>query len=169
MRATRPSWLRRTLALLCAVAFLFAGSGFTFAQKTVHVKSYVKKNGTVVVAHDRKAPGSATTTPTASSSKPRTSSGSSGSHATATRSTSTPAAKITPTTPRPTGTTIQRSEAAKRAFMKSTGYPHGRPGFVIDHIVALACGGPDTPANMQWQTIAAGKAKDKVERKGCGR
>jgi hypothetical protein len=39
----------------------------------------------------------------------------------------------------------------------------------VDHIIPLACGGPDDPTNMQWQTAAAGKAKDKVERKQCGR
>jgi hypothetical protein len=38
---------------------------------------------------------------------------------------------------------------------------------VIDHIVPLACGGTDDTSNMQWQTVAAGKAKDKIERKGC--
>lgn len=51
--------------------------------------------------------------------------------------------------------------------MRQTGYPHGRPGYVIDHIVPLACGGLDAPANMQWQTIAAAKDKDKTERRGC--
>src|SRR5262249_27357366 len=60
---------------------------------------------------------------------------------------------------------IQRSEAAKREFMKSTGYPHGRPGYVVDHIIPLAKGGRDVPSNMQWQTIAEAKAKDKVERR----
>ena len=62
---------------------------------------------------------------------------------------------------------IQRSAAARHAFARQTGYPNGRPGYVIDHIVPLACGGADAPSNMQWQTVAAGKAKDKVERKGC--
>jgi hypothetical protein len=62
---------------------------------------------------------------------------------------------------------IQRSAAARHAFARQTGYPHGRSGYVIDHIVPLACGGADAPANMQWQTVAAGKAKDKVERKRC--
>ena len=31
----------------------------------------------------------------------------------------------------------------------------------------IACGGADVPANMQWETIAEGKAKDKWERAGC--
>jgi hypothetical protein len=31
----------------------------------------------------------------------------------------------------------------------------------------LACGGPDTVSNIQWQTTADGKAKDKWERKDC--
>jgi hypothetical protein len=62
---------------------------------------------------------------------------------------------------------IQRSDAARHAFARQTGYPHGRPGYLIDHIVPLACGGGDAPSNMQWQTAAAAKAKDKVERSGC--
>jgi len=62
---------------------------------------------------------------------------------------------------------IARSESAKRTFMRQTGYARGRPGYVIDHVRPLACGGADAPSNMQWQTSAAAKAKDKVERKGC--
>lgn len=62
---------------------------------------------------------------------------------------------------------IQRSDAARHAFARQTGYPNGRPGYVIDHIVPLACGGADTPSNMQWQSAAAAKAKDKTERVGC--
>jgi len=60
---------------------------------------------------------------------------------------------------------IQRSEVAKRDFMKQSGYPNGRPGYVVDHIVPLAKGGKDVPSNMQWQTIAEARAKDRVERK----
>ena len=62
---------------------------------------------------------------------------------------------------------IVRSKEAKKTFMKATGFPHGRPGYVIDHIKPLACGGADVPSNMQWQTVAAAKAKDRVERIGC--
>ncbi len=40
-------------------------------------------------------------------------------------------------------------------------------GYVIDHVKPLACGGLDTPKNMQWQTIADARAKDKWERRGC--
>jgi hypothetical protein len=60
---------------------------------------------------------------------------------------------------------IKRSEAAKKQFMKQTGYPKGRPGYVIDHVVPLANGGTDDPSNMQWQTKADAKAKDKWERR----
>lgn len=63
---------------------------------------------------------------------------------------------------------IKRSSSARHAFMRETGYPHGRKGYVIDHVVPLACGGADAPSNMQWQTTAQAKAKDRVERRGCG-
>jgi len=62
---------------------------------------------------------------------------------------------------------IVRSEAAKHAFEVQSGYPHGRPGYVVDHIKPLACGGAYEPSNMQWQTVEAAKAKDKIERVGC--
>jgi len=67
----------------------------------------------------------------------------------------------------------QRSQAAKSAFKHEHPCPaNGNnkgscPGYVIDHIVALACGGADAPDNMQWQTVADSKTKDKTERKNC--
>jgi hypothetical protein len=67
----------------------------------------------------------------------------------------------------------RRSQKAKVAFKRenpcpATGRDKGScPGYIIDHIVPLACGGADAPYNMQWQTLAAAKAKDKWERKGC--
>ena len=68
-----------------------------------------------------------------------------------------------------------RSAATTRAFQlthpcPATGATHGRcPGYIRDHIVPLACGGADLPANMQWQTVADARAKDRWERLGCGR
>jgi hypothetical protein len=62
---------------------------------------------------------------------------------------------------------IKRSAAAKDQFLRESGYPHGRKGYVVDHVVPLACGGADAPSNMQWQTKADAKAKDKTERVGC--
>jgi hypothetical protein len=64
---------------------------------------------------------------------------------------------------------IRRSAAAKHSFERqqpcpSTGRSSGRcPGYVVDHVKPLECGGADSPGNMQWQTVAAGKAKDKTE------
>src|SRR5258707_14984650 len=62
-----------------------------------------------------------------------------------------------------------RSAKAKRAFRQAhpcpaTGRTSGAcPGYVIDHVVPLKRGGADAPSNMQWQTTAEGKAKDRVE------
>ena len=64
---------------------------------------------------------------------------------------------------------IRRSAAAKHSFERqhpcpSTGRTSGRcPGYVVDHVRPLECGGADAPPNMQWQTVAAGKGKDKTE------
>ena len=68
-----------------------------------------------------------------------------------------------------------RSKAALRAFVKQQACPAtGKhrlpcPGYVIDHIKALACGGADAPENMQWQTREEAKAKDRWELKECGK
>lgn len=36
-------------------------------------------------------------------------------------------------------------------------------GYVVDHVVPLECCGLDAVQNMQWQTVKAGKAKDRWE------
>jgi hypothetical protein len=43
------------------------------------------------------------------------------------------------------------------------------PGYIKDYIVPLACGGPDAVSNMQWQTIADARAKDRWERKASAK
>ncbi len=70
---------------------------------------------------------------------------------------------------------IHRSESAKNAFKRehpcpANGNRNGAcPGYVIDHIVPLACMGPDDPSNMQWQTVQDGKIKDRFELGICGK
>ena len=61
-----------------------------------------------------------------------------------------------------------RSTAAKHRFDVQQGYPHGRKGYIVDHICALAQGGIDSPKNMQYQTIADSKAKDRIENTDFG-
>jgi hypothetical protein len=64
---------------------------------------------------------------------------------------------------------IKRGESATNTFRRlnpcpATGKTTGRcSGYVIDHIVPLKGGGPDAPFNMQWQTKAEAKAKDRAE------
>lgn len=68
-----------------------------------------------------------------------------------------------------------RSQTVRHAFVKQEACPStGRhrlpcPGWVIDHVKALACGGLDAVENMQWQTVEDARAKDKWERKECGK
>jgi hypothetical protein len=66
-----------------------------------------------------------------------------------------------------------RSSSARAAFQRlhpcpSTHEPKGAcPGYVVDHVIPLMCGGLDSPSNMQWQTVVDARAKDKTE-KACG-
>ena len=66
--------------------------------------------------------------------------------------------------------TVSRSAAARRAFVKSnacpsTGHTKGKcPGYHVDHIVPLACGGADAPSNMQWLSAEANLKKGSM---GC--
>jgi hypothetical protein len=60
-----------------------------------------------------------------------------------------------------------RHSSVVRAFMKQSGYPKGRPGFVVDHRIPLCAGGLDTIQNMQWQERRESYSKDKYERALC--
>lgn len=162
------------LATLFAV-ILSIGS-FSFGQKTVHVKTYTKKDGTVVAAHDRSAPNTKSSSSSSRSSSPSTSSAPNyptysypSYPGIGTTSTSASRARCA-TCERDSNGRIKRSSTAKHDFERinpcpSTGRTSGGcPGYVIDHVRPLAIGGADSPSNMQWQTIEAAKAKDKIER-----
>lgn len=65
-----------------------------------------------------------------------------------------------------------RSAAAKAAFRRENPCPAtGRTtgscdGWEVDHILPLACNGPDTPENMQWLTREQNRRKGSM---GCRR
>jgi hypothetical protein len=64
---------------------------------------------------------------------------------------------------------IARDPRQLNAFKKQypcpgTGKTYGScPDYVVDHVISLKHGGADSPSNMQWQTAAAAKEKDKWE------
>lgn len=125
-------------------------------NKTVHVQGYYRKDGTYVAPHYRSTPGTA---PKAEhSTRPYR------------RDYLAEGYTFHSSVQRDKHGRIKRSRAARDAFERrspcpSTGKTSGRcPGYVVDHIRALECGGADDPSNMQWQTVADGKAKDKTER-----
>lgn len=68
-----------------------------------------------------------------------------------------------------------RSSTAVAAFKRAqpcpaTGLAKGAcPGWIVDHVIQLCAGGPDEPANMQWQTVEDAKSKDRDERRLCRR
>jgi 5-methylcytosine-specific restriction endonuclease McrA len=68
-----------------------------------------------------------------------------------------------------------RSAKARAEFVKAhpcpaTGKTKGAcPGYQVDHITPLKCGGADSPNNMQWLTVSAHKAKTKSQAKMCQR
>jgi hypothetical protein len=132
-------------------------SSSSSTKPKVHVKGYYRKDGTYVPPHYRAAPGTGQSTSSPkppSTTRPRTSAAS---------SPTSPHAGGCKTCPRDAHGRILRNPAAHAQFLRQTGYSHGRPGYVVDHIVPLECGGADTPSNMQWQTIAEARAKDRTE------
>lgn len=67
----------------------------------------------------------------------------------------------------------KRSGKARMDFVRAVACPatglHKLPckGWIIDHVVPLCLGGPDKPANMQWQTVPDARAKDRIEKQQC--
>jgi hypothetical protein len=76
--------------------------------------------------------------------------------------------------PAPLSAREYRSREVTREFQRehpcpSTGRTSGAcPGYRKDHVKPLACGGPDAVWNLQWQTVAEARVKDRWERKTCG-
>jgi 5-methylcytosine-specific restriction endonuclease McrA len=60
---------------------------------------------------------------------------------------------------------VQRSEAAKKQFLKSKGYDRIPPGDEVDHIIPLSKGGKDEPSNMQLIPKSVHKQKTASEKK----
>jgi hypothetical protein len=139
---------------------------------TVRVHGYYRQDGTYVHEYVRSAPGIADTVISTTTRKAPASAADA-----AVASTAVAAAAVAQpqTHTHYSGSTsalgaqrdshgrIKRSESAKHDFMRMTGYPNGRPGYVVDHIIPLKRGGCDCPSNMQWQTIQEAKTKDKWE------
>ena len=148
--------LTRFLATCCALSILATPaaaqrhSSGSSGRTSVH--GYTRHDGTYVHPYTRSAPH------TYATPKPRS---------------TTPKTYRAPREPSSGGRDshgrIKRSREARDDFMRRTGYPRGRPGYVIDHIVPLCAGGADAPSNMQWQTVEAAKAKDRQERAECSR
>lgn len=138
------------------------------ASKTVYVGPYTRRDGTRVSGYWRSAPG------TSSATSSTTTSNAYRLFSTASTPTDTNYGTTYGTSNivnRDANGRIIRSSAARTEFKKlhpcpATGSSTGAcPGYVIDHIVPLANGGPDAPSNMQWQTIAEAKEKDRWERR----
>jgi len=67
---------------------------------------------------------------------------------------------------------LKRSATVKKHFKQQTicpttgTYTQKCNGYVVDHIIPLKCRGKDAIENLQYQTIAEGKKKDRYEIRG---
>ena len=120
--------MRLVIALLFLICQAAGQSMVAEPARTVQVRSYVRKDGTVVAAYTRAASGASTA---------------------------------------PRSTTVRRAFQAQQPCPSTAGRTGPCPGYVVDHVAPLACGGIDAPENMQWQSVAEADAKDKWERNDC--
>src|SRR5262245_42618538 len=65
---------------------------------------------------------------------------------------------------------VMRARFLRQHACPATGKTTGAClGWRVDHVIPLCLGGPDTTANMQWQSVADAKRKDLEERAACAR
>ncbi len=74
-----------------------------------------------------------------------------------------------PPRPQPLARLVPPKTAFRRANpCPATGLTSGPcPGYVIDYINPIACGGTNTLMNLQWDTVEQAKVLRKWERSGC--
>jgi hypothetical protein len=158
---TRNDWCEMLVRFFRTLVIVF-GFGLatpcqpTFAQeKPIHGDKDTKKSNPLVKTdHERPKPEPRPVQPAKATTKPKAKKG----------APSNPAAVEGP---RGVSSRAQRSGAARQAFERQTGYANGRPGYIVEHIVPLSCGGTDTPGNMEWLTLADARRKNQSERARC--
>ena len=133
--------LRRTAALLGALLCATLWASVVDAGGPVHVRGYVRHDGTYVAPHTRAAPGTA------------------GGYTSPSHRYSVPGVE------RDSDGHIKRSSSARRQFLKSQGLDHTPAGCQVDHVTPLSKGGRDDPGNMQLLCGDALRAKERSERR----
>jgi 5-methylcytosine-specific restriction endonuclease McrA len=77
-------------------------------------------------------------------------------------------AAAVPAESKPSRSAQQRATFIKNTTCPATGVTGKRcPGYVVDHVKPLCAGGSDHWSNMQWQTLAEAKKKDRQEAAEC--
>lgn len=130
-----------------------ANGGTTGAtSKTVHVQQYTRKDGTVVMAHDRAAPGTAT---------PKELQG---------KEVEYEAEELAQVKKQETFSNLS---TAKATFREEHACPYNNrvegacPGFQIGTIAPTACDAPERVDGLRWMTLEAFEAQVKIREETC--
>lgn len=153
--------------LLAFLAISIFAAPLDAQRGRAHVRSYTRRDGSHVAPYTRSTPHSrsyATPTP-----RPRSYAAPRPRRVPSARPYRAPSVRSHPRASPNSRGRIPRSREARDQFLRRSGYPHGRPGYVVDHIVPLCAGGADASSNMQWQTVEEAKVKDRQERTECSK
>ena len=178
------------LSLFIALVFICAATTETFARGgghhssggSVSVSGYTRSNGTYVSGYNRSSShysGNSRSSGTSYGSSDYSSGGySSGSHSSSyygrspinshlgvSRHSSSASTHYTSGTYKSGYAKVERSETAKRQFLRQQGLIRIPSGYHIDHITPLSQGGSDTPSNMQLLSVEAHHQKTAAERR----